>query len=166
MQNLTPTEARVAALGAAARVAFSVTLIGCSGAVPDAASPEPGAGTGDGDKNAEATAVAVGKAPPGKPRGRALPRKTRATCEAVVRAAMPDGGDLDRTQAVDPEVKACCQVLADAHDEELKSGQGGWEWGERSYCCGMLGWSGNATCTPWGPPVPPAFARRRPLEAA
>jgi hypothetical protein len=158
MQDLTHR----AALGAAARVAFSVTLLGCSGtSVSGAASPDPGAGAGDGDEDTETTAEAVRRVPTRKPCSKAPPQKTRATCEAVVGAALPDGGSFDRTQPVDPDVKACCKILADAHDQEIKDGKGGWEWTERGYCCGMLGWSGNVTCTPWGPPVPPAFARRR-----
>jgi hypothetical protein len=66
---------------------------------------------------------------------------------------------------VSSETKACCKLLQSHYDGELADGGiGAWEWDGnpdlRSRCCATLGWSSGGTCTPWGPPVPPAMPRR------
>jgi hypothetical protein len=61
----------------------------------------------------------------------------------------------DPDKRVDELTRGCCTVLAKAADKA-----GTFSWPERMQCCEAIGWSAAATCTPWGPPVPPAMNRR------
>lgn len=75
-------------------------------------------------------------------------------CTDLVRAAKAgDGGTLKLPLEI-----TCCKVLV-AHNDDLvhagKAHQG--TLPERDVCCEALQWQGSFTCTPWGPPVPPAM---------
>jgi hypothetical protein len=58
----------------------------------------------------------------------------------------------DADPRVDDLTQGCCTVLAKAAGNTF-------EWPQRSQCCGAIGWQAAFTCTPWGPPVPPAMPR-------
>ncbi|MCC6521757.1 MAG: hypothetical protein IT373_03775, partial [Polyangiaceae bacterium] len=87
-------------------------------------------------------------------------------CSELAHEAFPEGVVPDPA-SVAPEVKACCGVLAAHYDALLASvgGSGGavadpWNWnadGDVKWsCCASIEWA-STTCTPWGPPVPPAM---------
>jgi hypothetical protein len=145
-----------AALGAAARVAFGVAVLGgCSGAV-DEKSEE--AYAGESAVNAkEPCHRDAGPAPDAK-----------QSCDQVLASAFPDAGGWvspsDPQPAVSDDVKACCT-------EQLLSTQETWELKYRWQCCGVLDSWNNPNqqiamaCTPWGPPVPPPMKRRRTMAA-
>lgn len=52
----------------------------------------------------------------------------------------------------------CCVLIQNQIDGD---GSVWGEWddaGARSYCCGdVLAWTSGGSCTPWGPPMPPAM---------
>lgn len=146
---------RLAALRAAARLALPFTLAGCGAAVsserprvdastPDAAAPDVG----------EVTADVAPDAPPSRcdeaDPGREAAAEA-ACCEAVVDAALrADAG------VTSPRAMACCAALANWYDRPERRASG-WITSEaRNVCCTALNWQGSLTCTPWGPPVPPA----------
>lgn len=122
-------ETRRAALAATARVAMCVSVGACNGK----ASPEP-----------------IADVPATEPAA----KRDAASCATVVEEAW---GDADkRTSDIDDaELKACCQTIADERDA---AGNFGSDWADRTHCCSLLEWQGSSTCTPWGPPVPPAMA--------
>jgi hypothetical protein len=56
----------------------------------------------------------------------------------------------------------CCQMTAEYYDDYIwDSGTSNSEldpnWAYRDECCELLDWTGSMTCTPWGPPTPPAM---------
>jgi hypothetical protein len=159
-------DVHLAALKAATKVAFSMTLVGCASASPggvasdEAASTTrpPAAGCHSGEESgADAAADASsGAAPDAGGTG-------DGSCDAVVAAAFPTPSEYPGTkQAVSAEVAACC-------DELLSTDQGvGGHAGEHRWdCCANAAHPENVgmACTPWGPPVPPAMRVRRAPEA-
>jgi hypothetical protein len=79
----------------------------------------------------------------------------------MVEAAWDEAGNRVEGAAEDGALKACCQTIADARDAHNASDASGASpepWADRNECCSLLDWSGSMTCTPWGPPVPPALA--------
>lgn len=79
---------------------------------------------------------------------------------------LDDGGVVD-VSVTDPTLAACCEELA-----RPKSDAGPWQDLDglnavrESGCCKVNGWGQGSSCTPWGPPMPPAMpgARRRALS--
>jgi hypothetical protein len=182
------TDVHLAALKAAAKVAFSVVLLnGCSSGAKVATVGNPGEadeasnvldGTGTGSKSPEDEAKKTagrdkdagkdntkdagkdGTKDAGKPEN----------CEAILTAAFPTPGDYPSEAQWEgvphsSAVVACC-------DAELASTDGisTYRWD----CCvafdpevsdgGMsntLYGKYSMACTPWGPPVPPSMTRRR-----
>ena len=130
------------ALRAAAKLAFSATVFGCSATAGDPA---------EGEKTSDTTADLRSAA------------HDEQCCKEIVHHAFPDaGGFTSPPPQVSHEVKNCCSVLAKAADKRIAAGDpNGWSWPERSECCSVLGWQGAATCTPWGPAVPPAMPNLR-----
>lgn len=119
------------ALKAAAKVAFSIALVGCASAEPDAATQSAAVVDGDGEAN---------------------------PCDATLAEAFPEpGGYQWEPVAQTAEVVACCKAELGEHDF-MSSYR--WDCcvafdpktGESAF-------SGGA-CTPWGPPVPPSFGKR------
>jgi hypothetical protein len=160
------------ALSAAARVAFSITLLGgCSAA--DLAGSEPTPDDEPTDLGSTEQAASAGKAKPApKPvaKGKACHKdvpapKTRAQCEQTIAASFPEdaGWPLpDDARFSDANIIACCDLLIAAHDAEIAKGNSdSFSWPERTTCCGGVHqWSKGGTCTPWGPPVPPSMRPR------
>jgi hypothetical protein len=182
------SEVHQAALRAAARLAFFSTVIGCGG-LTDASTPEPEqdandagwfprvattdasssfskeAGGGDASDAAPATdaadsSLADTTAPPSCDSSDSF-----TCCEREVHAAWPDGGGFTADAGASAETKACCQVLASHYDNALDEDGGNpsaWDWADDSNvkwaCCLSIQWN-STTCTPWGPPVPPAMPR-------
>ncbi|AKU93718.1 hypothetical protein AKJ09_00382 [Labilithrix luteola] len=83
-----------------------------------------------------------------------------ACCQNQLHAEHPDATPLHETDA---RTVACCAVLS-AHYDALVAdgGSEGWGWEKdvslKRMCCAALDFQG-ATCTPWGPPMPPAMRR-------
>lgn len=159
-----------AALRAAAKVAFSVALLGCGGATSLTADEgaEPEVTSGDGYDTTQAD-LRSKKRPPrvkcdagnASCSSIASVSQKEACCEAVLKSTFPKGDDWQtRVADADGDVKACCQTIAEKVDRQI---QGGWDedagaytW-PRTQCCSLLGWQGSLACTPWGPPTPPAM---------
>jgi hypothetical protein len=155
-------EVHRAALRAAAKLALSAAFIGCGSA-------ETAQGIDD-LTTAEDSADDEGST---SDELRKKKRKKKATCVAsycsqnhpksteeacckaeVAQASFPKTASETPgpDQRVDAVTRGCCDVLAKAADKS-----GDWGFPERAQCCPALGWTGSATCTPWGPPVPPAM---------
>jgi hypothetical protein len=129
------TDVHDAALKAAAKVAFSLAFLnGCG--VPTTSEP-----------------ASTESALEGKP-----------CCDATLEAAFPNPpGPDSKPVTATKEILACCTAELDTDGFEAK---------HRAQCCydlvdesGDGGWpngplAGHVACTPWGPPVPPAFDRR------
>jgi hypothetical protein len=124
-------ETRRAALRATARVAM-VAAFGCHGQTPP-----------------ETTAV---------PDHTVEDARTAADCEPIVAAGWDASGQRAKDGPSDANLKACCASLANEWDGKIGQQPG---WDKRTECCTLLEWQGSATCTPWGPPVPPSYARER-----
>lgn len=140
---------RHAALRAAARLALPFTLAGCGAAVAverpgvDAATPDVPTAA---DVAPDVPAPRCDEADP-----RRAPAAEATCCEAVVDAAVRADAGVSSPRAL-----ACCAVLAAWYDLPAQRG-GAWTSSEARYvCCSALNWEGSLTCTPWGPPVPPA----------
>lgn len=144
-------DAHIAALRAAAKVAFGVAVLnGCSGAPEE----PPGA-----PSSTESRIVRKPQPPcheAGKP-----------SCDAVITSAFADAGPDDFVwndpssprPPVSEDVRACCE-------ERLTADGGAWDMPYRWSCCAAIDFGQGApeigmACTPWGPPVPPSMARRR-----
>jgi len=159
------------ALGAAARVAFSITMLGGCSAANIIAGPEPTPDDEPTNLGSTEQAASTGK-PKAKPiaKGKACHKdipapKTRAQCEQTIAASFPEdaGWPLpDDPRYNDADIIACCDLLIAFHNAELAKGDSnGFEWPERHTCCGGVHqWSKGGTCTPWGPPVPPSMRLR------
>ena len=163
-----------AALRAAAKLAFSATVLGCGGATAtepsptaddktpaDTSSTDGGRVAHDSGRHEDAATMVCGPA--------VTAYQTREECCTwVVQEAYPDGSpDLSFNPApnVSADVRECCQVLAHAADERIADGGDGWRWKDRGMCCAVIGFEAAATCTPWGPAVPPAMLWRNPAVA-
>ena len=154
------------ALQAAARVAGLVGLTACAGR--------------ERTQPASASEELVGPAPLAEvpPSGEAEdpeamePLDPVAQCRDATREAFLQEGTLG-SGVVEAEVKACCQMIAEAMDEAMRSpprpdAPVPPPWETRNECCSLLDWRGSMACTPWGPPAPAAFdaADRRRREDA
>ena len=143
---------RHAALRAAARLALPFTLAGCGATVSaerprDAALPDaPNAADVSPDVSPDAATSRCDEADP--LRGA---EAEAACCEAVVEASLRADAGVSS-----PRAMACCAVLAAWYDRPEQRTPGWTRDDARYVCCSALGWQGSLTCTPWGPPVPPA----------
>jgi hypothetical protein len=150
--------ARDFALRAAAKVAMSMSAIGCGGMV-EAARPDP---VPEEDTSPRAdvasTDVAVDVAPEivvATSCSDTTGRSGFACCIAEVESAI----------AADAGVKgdACCPAIVDFLESENGTPSWGDDYGEASknsalqFCCSELKAWTKSSCTPWGPPAPPAM---------
>ena len=76
-------------------------------------------------------------------------------CNApIAKAEELERASQERVEA-SQEVKDCCMLQAKEVDSKSPDP---FAWKYREYCCPVLEWQGSVACTPWGPPMPPAFA--------
>lgn len=141
---------RLAALRAAARLALPFTLAGCGATVtaerPRADVPSPEVSEVAADVAPEAPTARCEEADP-----RREPAAEAACCERLVDDALRADAGVSS-----PRAMACCAALAAWYDLPAQR-NAGWTASEARYvCCSALRWQGSLTCTPWGPPVPPA----------
>jgi hypothetical protein len=153
-----------AALRAAAKLTFAAVVFGCGGSTEPTTSDTTAATN---DPNAEGSA---GTGEYDLKRSH-HPKTTAQTycasmhsyeteeqcCKAeVASASFPatPHWSADPDTRVDALTRDCCTVLAKAATAAQD-----WSWQERGECCAAIGWNAAATCTPWGPPVPPAMPR-------
>jgi hypothetical protein len=136
-------EVHLAALNAASKVAFSVAVLaGCSSSEPVEQGASP-------SQESEVRSNACG----GK----------KFTCDDLVKAVFPTPGNYPgQSIATSAQVKQCCTELLQAKGAQLEN---------RWDCCANRAPTADAgenseselnlfvACTPWGPPVPPAFER-------
>jgi hypothetical protein len=142
MASLDAREVRRRALLAASKVSLSAVLVtGCGGQV-EAPVSDPSANAGVGGAASVADAAAPDAA---------------RDCAVLVQSALADAGES--VPYADPALTACCQEVLPR-----------WNFGDEakiSYeaaraCCEVVAgekwWElGHPACTPWGPPMPPAF---------
>lgn len=145
---------RHAALRATARLALPFSLAGCGATVTverppvDASAPSVAA-----DAAVAATTVTPDVPAPRCDEddpGREAAAEA-ACCEGVVDAALRADAGVSS-----PRAMACCATLAAWYDRPEQRGAGWSTSDARFVCCSALHWKGSLTCTPWGPPVPPA----------
>lgn len=160
-------DVHLAALRAAARVAFSVAFVsGCSAAGNVADDDE----TGDDYESSES---AVNAKP--KPRTKSVGKKPcpskdagKPSCESVLASTFGDAGGWGSDVPLSADAKACCAEVIQKSMQDPTAGQSvhHWSccsasnWGQGLGIDGGVGWA----CTPWGPPVPPAMTAKRPLQ--
>lgn len=179
---MTRLEARTLALRAAAKVAFSVSLAGCSATANDVADLTRGADDAEGEAQ---TALSSHTRRPVRPvatpschdagpaatcgltTGKALDESSFACCKAHIKSEVPtwaedaDGGFSRVTPSA--EEKTCCTAFVAAVEKQWSNvdpdaGPGFLaevDWSYTTRCCGVLGNPRGVACTPWGPPVPP-----------
>ena len=94
-----------------------------------------------------------------------------APLRATEAGPAPEGADA---AAADPATVACCGAVVFAADQDYAETNRGavamaelqelddFGWAGRETCCRVLDWPGGATCTPWGPPTPPAMPGEEP----
>ena len=113
--------------------------------------------------------------------GAAIDRATFDCCVAKIAAfGPPDAAvsiaELPDAGPADPVVTSCCAAIIARLDYEERTNVAGpdaspW-WGDQNAsgqvhwaCCEALNYPEGPSCTPWGPPTPPAMPRRQ-LEVA
>lgn len=153
------------ALRAATKVAFATSVVGCGGmVVVDSGETDPGEETfaTDDDGSTPPDPVVVEEeetdacvAPVAG--WEAYDEPTFACCVDAIGERIEDG-PLAFGTPVEEEVEGCCAQLVVPNYDAL------WSAGPLAYeappevlaaCCELR--HGNAGCTPWGPPVPPAM---------
>ena len=148
---MTP-EIHRAALRAAAKLAFSAVVVGCGGATADTTT-DPNAAPAD--TAADDLSVARRTTVASYCAKHHAGETEKQCCEDEVASASfpkdPHPSDKPDTR-VDVLTRACCTVLAKDADKAQT-----FSWPERTQCCEAIGWAAAGTCTPWGPPVPPAM---------
>lgn len=165
--------ARLFALRAAAKVTLSVSslsVFGCGGLVEEV-KPDPTPLRADHDAATYASDAGpdVGNACSATP----VPLDGGASqemfdcCLPVLNAAMPADAGWSTTfapeHASDPSVNACCHEVIAHLEGDRSTGSAtddysrAAEHGVLQACCRMNMWA-TPTCTPWGPPAPPAFS--------
>jgi hypothetical protein len=150
---------REKALAAAARVTFSVGMIGlaagCGGSVD---SGDGETGSTDTTASSDLKKSKGGKADHCHDEDAGLDTSDPKACGDFIQASFPAGKfpTADQVKNPDADVKACCDTLATEWDKDNTFGAP-----ERTTCCAILGWQGHPSCTPWGPPVPPKFKPRK-----
>jgi hypothetical protein len=169
-------DVHLAALRAAARVAFSVASValvsGCSSAEDSSKSDEPSASNDNaayGEETASSESAVIGRpSRPSRPRPPCTDASApKPTCEQVLASKFPVPGDYQYEPVAQPaDVVACCDQELTKHGSASK-----YRWD----CCvaydpakvpagedppGPFSGNHGLACTPWGPPVPPSMARR------
>ncbi len=169
-------EVRRAALRAAAKIALfttAATAFGCSSNVEPlenlddpSVSGDEGSTDNSSDEMRKRKKRDAGKAD-ASPTGNCSDTSANQfeCCKAQLKATFPPDSGTQLPKPSD-ETKACCHVLASHYDQAARANNtNAWTWGDDSrvkwQCCSAIGWQGSATCTPWGPPVPPSMPKRR-----
>lgn len=146
------------ALAAVARLTFIAGAAGCAGSVV----VEKGETVGDPDP---------GEAQPHEPPDATVDpaegtcfedvNDTAACCTALLSEAFSDDQLFaDPTLATDEE-RACCDLAVTTMDTWAGPGLPPFDYAITSSCCstGLVedAWDAHPSCTPWGPPMPPAM---------
>jgi len=176
-----------AALRASAKVALTATIASCGGVIQassggdasDTAPRTPADGGGAVATDAPTDAPACQPPPMASLLPRAqhpdavVPDGTFACCIDVLEPLLRTDAafaTLSDAAASDPLVVDCCAAVvvrvdddyadldAGARDRAALADAGlGPEWGPLEPCCAPIGIPEGPTCTPWGPPMPPAM---------
>jgi hypothetical protein len=173
---------RHAALSAAAKVALSMSALGCASTVIERAAGTGSTGQGGASSGATAGTTITGTASAGTtttassaagaggaggsstvcdaPPSGADASVGSAVFDCCVAFLEPDaslpGGSFDPSAANDPRVVDCCQAIV-AHVDQNYSDYSKVPYQELGACCTLLNNPVGPACTPWGPPVPPAM---------
>lgn len=145
------------ALSAAVRVALGALFVsGCGGTVTrepgregEGASQDVTLGTGAPSSTGVVASPSAAPSP-----------STLDGCKAKLHAAFGDDAGADfwdppRPLSKDPALVACCDAIAASNEPNQT------EKFRNTGCCKVDVESNGRHCTPWGPPVPPAFVRRQ-----
>ena len=142
-----------AALRAAARLAIPAFLFACGSTTASPTNDESSSTSSESDLSAASCKNKVDRYCAAE-----HPYETKQDCcrAEVADADFPTpvhwGADPD--PRVDALTRGCCQVLADEATQNNT-----FSFPERGECCPAIGWNAAGSCTPWGPPVPPAMRR-------
>jgi hypothetical protein len=173
---------RHAALAAAAKVALSMSALGCaSSTVIEAAAGTGSTGHGGatgGAMTGTTTSTASGGATttassaggaggtggsstvcgaPPPDADASVGSAVMECCVAFLEPYAPEaGGSFDPSAANDPRVADCCQAIV-AHVDQNYQDAVKVPYQEMGACCTLLKYPLGLACTPWGPPVPPAM---------
>lgn len=148
------------ALLAAAKVALSLTVLGCSSSAEDPTASEDDTAAealhrhkDAGCHHHQAACDTTVTADAG------VSADGLACCRTLVTSEMADAGfgmsQLPASAKKDPDITACCKAIS-------ASGWGSGGAAMSAYetaraCCELTGDWSNPACTPWGPPMPPAM---------
>lgn len=86
-------------------------------------------------------------------------------CGDLLAESFKDNTLFDNPELATDEDKACCDLAATVMDAWFGSGaaEPPFDYALTSACCGTGlvegGWEKHPSCTPWGPPMPPAMPR-------
>ncbi len=141
-----------AALGAAIRIALgAAALSGCGGVVAS----EPSAPASAGGPAAQASGTAPPVAASTAPAQDAGSGDASVACGSALAAAFPDAGADwwagGEALSRDPVLVACCTAMSAPEPAPIDAIRA-------SGCCHVEFPGNGPACTPWGPPVPPAFS--------
>jgi len=170
------------ALRAAAKVAFSVSMIGCGGSIQESSVAEDsGAHAGEAsvtDATAQplqdgATATfdaalfadaALACQAPLLGVDASVSEDVFTCCLGVVAPYVSGPSPDASAAAADPAVVACCNAIV-LHVDQVTAdyGKAASDFG---ICCPLVGDPLGPACTPWGPPVPPSMPDEMPDEVA
>lgn len=158
-----------AALRASAKVAFGAVVAACGGVVgstaADAAfSDVPQADAEDCDPLSPSSVLPEGAHADA---AAGITESTFDCCVALLSAVPPNDGGFAFPEAAvaDPEVQACCATVIARLDYEVRQGpdaSAAAQKDERTatdvrWACCQVTPNEGPTCTPWGPPMPPAM---------
>ena len=174
---MTRLEARTLALRAAAKVAFSVSIVGCSAGANDVTGLTTDTPSDDTESSSYASSSSsaikrscrdAGPAPVcGLTAGKPFDAPALTCCTAHIKVDEPlwaedaDGGFIAPTGTTAEHT--CCQALIKAVNtrwDDFSEDAGPTfaqtiDWTLIQRCCGLEGNPSGIACTPWGPPVPP-----------
>lgn len=147
--------ARDFALRAAAKVAMSMSAIGCGGMV-EAVHPDPVPEEDTNPRDAAEAAVDVA------PEVIAVTSCSDTTGRSGFSCCI---AEIESAVSAEAGVKgdACCPAIVDFLESERDTPSYGDDYGEASknsalqYCCSELKAWTKSSCTPWGPPAPPGM---------
>lgn len=86
---------------------------------------------------------------------------TAACCNAVLTEAFASADLLADPSIASEEQKACCELAVTTMDTWAGPDEPPFHYDHPTTCCstGLVdgGWEAHPSCTPWGPPMPPAM---------
>ncbi len=145
------------ALLAAAKVALSLTVLGCSSGSEDSTAEDDTSAEALRHKDAGCSAHHTPACDvPEIGADASVSKSGIACCKSLIQSEMVDAGfgmgQLPASAKKDPDVLSCCSAVKAQGIGQFQS-----LYETAMACCQLTGDFSNPACTPWGPPMPPAM---------